>query len=80
MRVKVCVYVRCSDVMLVVVVLIKGACVTFNVYVLECLMQRSRLYLLGGHTMMASSIAGVCITDVGGEDVLAVLKALWAFR
>ena len=49
-------------------------------YVLECLMQRSRLHLLGGHTMMASVVAGVCNMDVGGKDVQAVLKALWAYR
>ena len=56
-------------------------------------MQRSSLFLLGGHTMMTicaalggwndvmmlllllcCCIAGVCISDVACEDVLAVMK------
>ena len=49
-------------------------------YVPERLMQRSRLLLLVGRTLMTGFVARACIIDVGGTDVLAVLKALWAYQ
>ena len=49
-------------------------------------MQRSRWthddgqYCNDDDVVVVVVVAGVCITDVGGEDVLAFLKALWAYR
>jgi len=49
-------------------------------YVPECLVQRRRLLLLSECQLMTFFIAKACITDGGGTDVLAVLKALWAYH
>ena len=43
-------------------------------------MQRSRLLLLVDRTLVSGFVAGACIIDVSGTDVLAVLKALWAYQ